>query len=150
MPHAWISFPNPLLQDTKSVKRSSLLPFEPVDVSYVTELDEQQIRACQWSTLDLCGPDSFTMILAAEDTQSNPQVAQFQKHCEAIGVPLRTWYLDADFEVVRQAWFAAELNRIGGILVRPDQHILMMVTEKTTGDDMVAALSSHFGAGKTK
>lgn len=143
LPHAWISFPT-RPPGTSATTRSSL-PLEPVDVSYVTELNEQQIRECQWSTLDLCAPDAFTLILGAKEIQLNTEITQIQKDLEEINVRLNVWRLGTDFDVVRQDWFANELNHTGGMLLRPDQHILMMVSNETTGDDAISVLHSHFG-----
>ncbi|KAJ5162604.1 Monooxygenase FAD-binding [Penicillium coprophilum] len=139
LPHAWIRFRDRLSQETEAVKRSAL-PREPVDVSYIKEFDADQVRACQWSTLDLCGPDSWTLILGQE--QQTPQVTLLQKHCKVIGVPLNTWSLGVDFEIVRQGWFADELAHGGGILVRPDQHVF---TRVAYGEDMIAEVNKHLG-----
>lgn len=111
----------------------------------MTELDSEEVRARQWSTLDLCEPDAFTLIVGAKDHQLGIQTAQLQKYCEAINVRLNVWRLGTDFEIVRQDWFSAELNKTGGILVRPDQHILTMVSSEATGEELISALSNHFG-----
>ncbi|KAJ5407289.1 hypothetical protein N7465_008573 [Penicillium sp. CMV-2018d] len=142
LPHGWISFPGHLSPEAQAAKRS-LLPQEPVDVSYVKELDADQVRACQWSTLDLCGPDSWTLILGKE--HQNPHIAILQKHCNVIGLILNTWRLGVDFEIVRQSWFADELVNGGGILIRPDQHILARVSTETTGEDLIEEVNKHLG-----
>lgn len=127
---------------TQAAKRSSL-PQEPVDVSYVRELDAGQVRACQWSTLDLCGPDSWTLILGKE--QQNPHIALLQKHFTVIGITLNAWRLGVDFEIVRQSRFADELVNGGGILIRPDQHILARVSTETNGEDVIEEVNKHLG-----
>ncbi|OQD92693.1 hypothetical protein PENSOL_c038G09024 [Penicillium solitum] len=142
LPHAWISFAGHLSPETQAAKRSSL-PQEPVDVSYVRELDADQVRACQWSTLDLCGPDCWTLILGKE--QQNPHIALLQKHFNVIGLNLNTWRLGVDFEIARQSWFADELVNGGGILIRPDQHILARVSTETNGEDVIEEVSKHLG-----
>ncbi|CAI7622027.1 hypothetical protein PCG10_008515 [Penicillium crustosum] len=142
LPHSWISFPGDLSPMTQAAKRSSL-PQEPVDVSYVRELDAGQVRACQWSTLDLCGPDSWTLILGKE--QQNPHIALLQKHFTVIGITLNAWRLGVDFEIVRQSWFADELVNGGGILIRPDQHILARVSTETNGEDVIEEVNKHLG-----
>ncbi|CAI7596681.1 unnamed protein product [Penicillium palitans] len=142
LPHSWISFPGHLSLGTQAAKRSSL-PRDPVDVSYVRELDASQVRVCQWSTLDLCGPDSWTLILGKE--QRNPHIALLQKHFNVIGLTLNTWRLGVDFEIVRQSWFAGELVNGGGILIRPDQHILARVPTETSGEDVIEEVSKHLG-----
>ncbi|KAG0158527.1 hypothetical protein PDIDSM_6042 [Penicillium digitatum] len=142
LPHAWITFPEQVSSETEAAKRSSL-PRDPVDVSYVKELGADQVRACQWSTLDLCGPDSWTLILGKE--QQNPQISFLQKHFSVVGLPLNTWRLGMDFEIVKQSWFANELIHGGGILIRPDQHILARVSIEAKGKDLVTEVSKHLG-----
>ena len=121
---------------------SALTGLKPVDVSYVIELGDDEVLARQWSTLDLCGPDSWTIFIRRHENKS--RFSSFQKHCDSIGVHSRIWCLGEDFNVVRQHWFSEGLAG-GGLLVRPDQHILLKVTNKTSGDDMIAALNSHLG-----
>ncbi|KAJ5593966.1 uncharacterized protein N7459_000174 [Penicillium hispanicum] len=143
LPHAWISFPDQSSEACPTTRTS--LPSQPVDVSYVGELDDEQVQARQWSTLDLCGPDAFTLIVGAKDHQLDMQTTLLQKHCAAINVRLNVWRLGTEFEIVKQDWFSAELDKTGGILVRPDQHILVRVSNETTGEELISALSNHFG-----
>lgn len=141
LPHAWISFPDQPSSTTINAKLLTL-PREPVDVSYVKELSKDQIQACQWSTLDLCAPDSWTLILG--QGQEDSQATSLQKHCHTIGISLYVWRLGVDFELVRQYWFADEL-RNGGILVRPDQHILTRVALDMSREGLIAQLNKHLG-----
>ena len=145
LPHAWISFPDQFSPETEAAKRSSL-PQKPVDISYVRELDLDQVRACQWSTLDLCGPDSWTLVLGQE--QEIPHITLLQKHCNMIGVRLNIWRLGVDFEIIRQSWFADELVNGGGVLIRPDQHILARVSAETNGEDLIMEVNNHLGISK--
>ncbi|CAG8021597.1 unnamed protein product [Penicillium nalgiovense] len=145
LPHAWISFPNKLSPETEAAKRSSL-PQKPVDVFYIKELDEDQVRAFQWSTLDLCGPDSWTLVLGQE--QEIPHITFLQKHCNMIGVRLNIWRLGVDFEIIRQSWFVDELVNGGGVLIRPDQHILARVSDGTNGEHLIMEVNKHLGISK--
>lgn len=61
LPHAWIIF-SKQPPKTNGEATGILLALEPVDVSYVTELDKEQVRNCQWSTLDLYRGDSWTLV----------------------------------------------------------------------------------------
>lgn len=142
LPHAWISFPDQLSPETEAAKLSSL-PKEPVNLYYIKELDADQVRACQWSTLDLCGPDSWTLILGQK--QPTPHIILLQKHCNVIGVPLNVWRLEVDFKIGTQSWFAYELANGGGVLIRPDQHILARVSVNTSGEDVIAEMNKHLG-----
>ncbi|KAL4745610.1 hypothetical protein BDW72DRAFT_186380 [Aspergillus terricola var. indicus] len=143
LPHDWISFPSQLSKASENTR--SLLPSAPIDVSYVTELDEKQIEERRWSTLDLCAPDAFTFILGAKDIPLRSDVAQVQKYCEAKNLRLNIWRLGTDFELRSQKWFSMKLNRTGGILVRPDQHIMMVITDTTTGKDVISKFDGHLG-----
>ena len=109
----------------------------------MTELDENEVLARQWSTLDLCGPDSWTIITGHGKSRS--RFSPFQEYCDSIGINSRIWRLGEDFDMVRQPWFSKYLNTGGGLLIRPDQHILLEITEATSGDSMVAALQKHLG-----
>ncbi|CAG8197121.1 unnamed protein product [Penicillium nalgiovense] len=145
LPHAWISFPNQLSPETEAAKRSSL-PQKPVDVFYIKEFVEDQVRAFQWSTLDLCGPDSWTLVLGQE--QEIPHITFLQKHFNMIGVRLNIWRLGVDFEIIRQSWFIDELANGGGVLIRPDQHILARVSDGTNGEHLIMEVNKHLGISK--
>ncbi|GLI81110.1 hypothetical protein PoHVEF18_009481 [Penicillium ochrochloron] len=78
LPHDWISFPSQLSKASETAR--SALPSQPIDVSYVIELDEKQIEERRWSTLDLCAPDGFTLILGAKDIRLRSDVAEARKY----------------------------------------------------------------------
>lgn len=117
---------------------------EPIDVSYVKELSAAQISQCQWSTLDLCNPDSFTLILGEQDNQGNTRFSKVEKHFENKNIPLNVWRLGQDLNVVRQSWFASEIRR-GGLLIRPDQHILLRITSLQSSEEIISVSDSHLG-----
>ncbi|KAJ5361743.1 hypothetical protein N7541_002587 [Penicillium brevicompactum] len=142
LPHAWIKFHNSPISAEK-LGRHAALPREPVDVSYVKELSEEEIESCQWSTLDLCGPLSWTLILGRD--QPLVPLSSFVDHCESIGLELNIWRLGEDFDLAKNNVLDAELSNGGGILIRPDQHVMMRMTSRTTGDDMLKELRRHLG-----
>lgn len=111
----------------------------------MTELDEKQIEERRWSTLDLCAPDAFTLILGAKDIRLRSDVAEVRKYCEAKNLRLNIWHLDTDFKLIREKWLSTKLNQTGGVLVRPDQHIMMVITDTTTGKDVISKINGHFG-----
>lgn len=120
LPHAWI--------------RPRRIALQAVDVSYVDELSPEQIDARRYSTLDLCELDQFTLIGA--------------DHLEVPGV--RSCRLGTDFELIRgragEDWLTgARLKEGGGLLIRPDQHILMVLDKTTTVKDVHEALRQHMG-----
>lgn len=117
LPHAWIRLPG------------SSLP--PVDVSYVDEFSADDIELRRYSTLDICDLDKFTLIGDLE-------------------VPgIKTCRIGRDFDVIGQAgqeWAKnAGLNDGGGLLLRPDQHILMVLKVDTRVEDVQACLARHLG-----
>ncbi|ETI26007.1 hypothetical protein G647_02784 [Cladophialophora carrionii CBS 160.54] len=115
LPHAWIRLP--------------CSPLKPVDVSYVEEFSPEDVELRQYSTLDLCDLDKLTL------------VGELQ-------VPgIKTCVPGKDFDVVGEAgqqWLkGAGLQVGGGLLVRPDQHILMLLDADTTVEEVEACLKQH-------
>ena len=115
LPHAWITLESTALA--------------PVDVSYVDEFSAEDAARRRYSTLDLCACDRFTLI----------------GDLEVRGV--NTVRLGKDFELVDEdgkQWAEnAGLRSGGGLLVRPDQHILMVLGKETNVGDIEMALSAH-------
>ncbi|KIW65494.1 hypothetical protein PV04_07751 [Phialophora macrospora] len=115
LPHTWIRLPCSTLK--------------PVDVSYVDEFSSDDVELRKYSTLDLCDFDKFTLI----------------GELEVPGV--KTCVPGKDFDVVGEAgqqWLkAAGLQDGGGQLVRPDQHILMVVKANTKVEDVDSCLRQH-------
>jgi hypothetical protein len=95
----------------------------------VDEFSPEDVELRQYSTLDLCHLDQFTLI----------------GDLEVPGV--KTCVLGKDFNVVGEAgqqWLkGAGLQDGGGLLVRPDQHILMLLTADTTVEDVESCLRRH-------
>ncbi|OCT49141.1 3-(3-hydroxy-phenyl)propionate hydroxylase [Cladophialophora carrionii] len=115
LPHAWIRLP--------------CSPLKPVDVSYVEEFSPEDVELRQYSTLDLCDLDKFTLI----------------GELEVAGV--KTCVPGKDFDVVGEAgqqWLkGAGLQDGGGLLVRPDQHILMLLDADTKVEEVESCLKQH-------
>ncbi len=117
LPHAWI--------------RPAQTTLAPVDVSYVDEFSSEDIQLRQYSTLDLCDFDKFTLI----------------GDLEVPGV--KTCRPGRDFELVGpggEEWLeAAGCRKGGGLLLRPDQHILMVLDASTTVQDVQRVMKQHLG-----
>ncbi|KAK5280433.1 hypothetical protein LTR40_006352, partial [Exophiala xenobiotica] len=117
LPHAWI--------------RPAQTTLAPVDVSYVDEFSSEDICLRRYSTLDLCDFDKFTLI----------------GDLEVPGV--KTCRPGRDFEVVGpegEEWLeAAGCREGGGLLLRPDQHILMVLDASTTVQDVQRVMKQHLG-----
>ncbi|KAJ9619096.1 hypothetical protein H2204_012807 [Knufia peltigerae] len=124
LPHAWIR----LLRQQSSTKPN----LAPVDVSYVDEFSADDIQLRQHSTLDLCDIDKFTLL---GNLDSVPGVKSYR--------------LGRDFEVVgpgADGWLASSgLDKAGGLLVRPDQHILMVLDATNTAKDVEIVLDKYLG-----
>ncbi|CAG8924026.1 unnamed protein product [Penicillium salamii] len=142
LPHAWIKILDHPTSAANTAKYKAL-PQAPVDVSYVRELERAEIESRQWSTLDLCGPDSWTLILGR--SEPTLQISAFEKHCNSIGLDLNAWRLGSEFDLERNHEFEDELLKGGGILVRPDQHILTRVPPGATGEEILIELKGHLG-----
>lgn len=95
------------------------------------EFSSEDIEQRRYSTLDLCDFDKFTLI----------------GNLEVPGV--KTCTLGKDFEVIGSAgkeWLKGTgLNDGGGLLIRPDQHILMVLEKDTTAEDVELRLRQHLG-----
>lgn len=146
LPHAWVQNPEPAL--VKGIFAS--------DVSYISELGAEEVAARRWSTLDLCRFDTMTLFQA--DT---PSARHRAIHLEQLlaenpilgkhsGRILRRVTYGVDFETlpgtpganfVENARLTSALD--GGVLVRPDQHILMMIDTKTSAQDIFDAIKRH-------
>lgn len=142
LPHAWIR-----LRDGRP-PTTLLLP--PIDVSYVKEFSPADVEARQYSTLDLCAFDSFTLLVGGG---GSAWAERFAAAREAVGgsvikMCLRVAGEDFDFVDPKYAeLFAAEagLDAGGGLLVRPDQHLLRVVSSGDEGEDIAGAVLGYLG-----
>ncbi|KAI5922123.1 FAD binding domain-containing protein [Camillea tinctor] len=140
LPHAWIRLLNLNRQHTGII---------PIDVSYVKELPREKVKKWQYSTLDLCSFQCFTLITSSRQSWSS--------RCKALAEALGQWGVriemraaDCDFEFVepiQRELFnqGAAMNEGGALLVRPDQHILGCLSPETNFLDLVTLVKSHLG-----
>ncbi|KAF2014634.1 FAD binding domain-containing protein [Aaosphaeria arxii CBS 175.79] len=137
LPHAWI-WP-------KSSKLTEAI--EPLDVSYIKELSQEEVDARRYSTLDLIEVGSFTLLV-------NSRAAWEDRHHEASlsldnqGIKVRLVAADSDFIFVDQSQFDLYNKGIGfcnggALLVRPDQHIVGCLGANTTSADIKRLVKSH-------
>ncbi|KAB5545740.1 FAD binding domain-containing protein [Coniochaeta sp. 2T2.1] len=137
LPHAWI----------KAWPHSDALEMVPVDVSYVKEFGAQEIAARQFSTLDLSGIDSFTFLVASTEAwQTRFDKVRALLHQSGVELSIRS--ADRDFEFMddkQKALFetGAGFPDGGGLVVRPDQHILGRLEEKMTAQDIAAVITRY-------
>lgn len=123
VPHAWIKINDPAV--VRKIPR--------VDLAYVRELSDTDRAQREYSTLDLCHDDAFTFVLNSTSTLTEQILQQVDK-MRRNGLKIEILQLGRDFDVSTgssgQDWISgAGLATGGGLLVRPDQHILLRMSE---------------------
>lgn len=121
----------------------------PLDVSYVREWSAKDIQARRYSILDLCRFDSFTLIVGWKQAWSS-RFADLKGVMAKCGVRLELKAADVDFGFVfteQQRLFEenVRLGEGGGLLVRPDQHIMLKLSADTSVEEMSTVLRDHIG-----
>ena len=120
-------------------------------MSYVNEFTASEVAARKYSTLDLCDVGAFTFILNSANADVwRGRIRTLQEQYQGLGLDLNAYFLTLDFDVASnvrgQAWIeGAGLKDGGGLLVRPDQHILLPLTAETAVEDISSALRAHLG-----
>ncbi|KAJ5655576.1 FAD binding domain-containing protein [Penicillium longicatenatum] len=141
LPHAWI----------KATPGQLQLP--AIDNSYVQEFTQEEISAKQYSTLDLCRLDTFTLVV--DKINATHFQSMIKEALETLPedirkvLPLQLVVLGIDFDLQtgpeNQSWMDLMGIKDQGILVRPDQHILSCIASKAGPGVLVQALQEHLG-----
>ncbi|KAH8883509.1 hypothetical protein GQ53DRAFT_882741 [Thozetella sp. PMI_491] len=139
LPHAWIAFPEGRV----------LVSQQPVDVSYVKEFSQSQVAAREYSTLDLCGFDSITLIVSSFEAWAG-KLAAFKQAMSLKGIDFQVWVANRDFAFVDQQGAqlfekGAGFADGGALLVRPDQHILGRLSQEATSADLESLVLVDLG-----
>jgi hypothetical protein len=139
LPHAWIHIRN----------SNFMAQNAPVDISYVSELSPDQIAARQYSVLDLCAIDAFTMLVGSQSAWMD-RFRELKRVLGQRGIKLSLFAADEDFTFTNKSHgklFAegVELGNGGGLVLRPDQHILLRLASGTTVAEVEADLLKHLG-----
>ncbi|KAL4748467.1 hypothetical protein BDW72DRAFT_205593 [Aspergillus terricola var. indicus] len=145
LPHAWI---HPLAPLQCRIQQP------PIDSSYVWELSQDQVKAKQYSTLDLCGFDRFTLLVNSTSVGKWKKILQEVRNTFLIAAPtdsalkLDMAVLNVDFQVDTGSQGAEwvklmRLNEGQATLVRPDQQILACFEAAAAGTDIFDAIKSH-------
>lgn len=121
----------------------------PVDVSYVKEFSKQEVEARQYSTLDLCPFDSFTLLVGSRSEWAE-RFRALEDSLGSLGVKVCLHVAGEDFHFVDEKYarlFAAKasLELGGGLLVRPDQHLLRMIKPNDTWEDLSTEVMKQLG-----
>lgn len=136
LPHAWIRMKNSSSQSA-------------IDVSYVKEFSQQDIENRKYSTLDLCPFDKFTLVVGSR-TEWADRFRDLRSSMEAYGVQVSCRAAGEDFDFVDQKVAdlyisKARLGSGGGLLVRPDQHILQVLDSDDGPEELGTAVLRHLG-----
>ncbi|KFY88038.1 hypothetical protein V500_06606 [Pseudogymnoascus sp. VKM F-4518 (FW-2643)] len=139
LPHVWITH-----------IPSSIPQLPPIDSSYVTELQPEDVRGKEFSTLDLCALDAFTLIVDSESLFRWTQVVDAVLAQLPSTLRINVLALSKDFHLVPGAhgeeWVEAlRLKDGGAVLVRPDQHILQTFRGETTSGLVLSSLKGFLG-----
>lgn len=145
LPHAWLAA-------RPSGTHMPKLP--PIDNSYVEELTEIALKRKQFSTLDLCSFDAFTLIFSSEfAVHWNELMAELRSQlpkAAALSLKINSAVLGEDFQLVpgarKNEWvMGLQLDHGGAVLVRPDQHILNCYGRDTGVGEVLKGLVGHLG-----
>lgn len=139
LPHAWIEYFSGIQP----------LNLQPVDVSYVREFTENDVLRRQFSTLDLLDYDKFTLIVSPNMTWE-VKAGQVQQLSKRAGVKVQVWVWKKDFDFVNENQASLFKNQGGfadggGLVVRPDQHILGRLGQDTTAEEVTSLVFGHLG-----
>lgn len=139
LPHAWLSF-------RPGGSRPEL---QPLDVSYVRELDQKTIDVRRFSTLDLCSSDGFTFLVGKRN-EWETRLRSLANTKTGSKLKLQLFAGDEDFDYVedyhRQLFEeGAGLEHGGGLIVRPDQHIMTRLPADVTVEELEALLQRELG-----
>jgi hypothetical protein len=134
LPHAWLmgALPTKLTQPKVS------------DLSYVREIDPEQILNKKFSTLDLCGFDAWTLLLPRNGHNSLNLITNMSN------LRINAFLLGNDFQVLSsdasETWVSGSGLREGrSILVRPDQHIFGTFKTEPEAEEMIVKLNELYG-----
>ena len=144
LPHVW-------LKAKPSVDWFDELGLPPIDSSYVDEFSVEQVKEREWSVLDLCAFDAFTLFAPGGQVGRRWQeILVDARVALPASLKVNVAVLDQDFELLNgnygDEWKQEMgLNDGGAVLVRPDQHILAILSTQTTADMFGQAIERHLG-----
>ncbi|KAL4953470.1 FAD binding domain-containing protein [Aspergillus filifer] len=146
VPHAWIR----VLREG-AVERD----LQAIDSSYVKELSEEEVKAKEYSTLDLIPIDAFTLFVDSASAEKWDAILNETRNAlpdlVKAGLKINLAVLKVDFEVqpgkTGEEWVELMKLKCGqATLVRPDQHIQAVFgPESTATAELIGALKEHLG-----
>lgn len=141
LPHAW-------LLDASTASRLPKLP--PIDNSYVSEFSPVALGRKEYSTLDLCAFDAFTLIFSSTFASHWEEALAQLRLSLLTSLKINAAVLGTDFELVpgarKNEWvMGLQLNHGAAVLVRPDQHILNCYGQEASVTEVLKGLKGHLG-----
>ncbi|KAJ6196446.1 FAD binding domain-containing protein [Bipolaris maydis] len=138
LPHAWL----------KGSLPATVPQLKPVNLKYVKELTADQIKAKQYSTLDLCAPNAWTVLLPAEDSPLDTAVSSIA--ADYSNIKFNALRYGKDFAVVRENTDLDWLTQSGlsegrALLIRPDQHIFGSFGTESEGKEVGQDVAKFLG-----
>ncbi|KAF4333206.1 3-propionate hydroxylase [Fusarium beomiforme] len=138
LPHVWLRGSLP----------SSVPQLKSVNLSYAKEFSAEDIRARQYTSLDLCAPDAWTILLPSSEDKLHAAVSTIARNHEHI--KFNTLKLGNDFDVASGSAFnwlgESGLTQGRALLIRPDQHIFGSFSTETESRELDHKLSLFLGA----
>lgn len=137
LPHIWIE---PL---------SESLPLPPaVDLDYVHELGTLERKRRKFSSLDLCVYGMITFLIG--DSSDIYDIVREATATMPVKIPTNIFVYGKDFAAVfkkdRSDWVrSCGLLEGGGIIIRPDQHILAVLKADISAGQIACVLRKHLG-----
>lgn len=146
LPHAWIKPLSP-----------GIINLPAINSSYVAELSSEEVQAKQFSTLDLCPFDTFTLIA---DESSAPHWEKHVQHLQlsrllSSSLKIQVVVEGRDFVIQPgvngEKWIELMGLRKGqATLIRPDQHIMACFDLEEGVSHIFQALSEYFDWDRLK
>jgi hypothetical protein len=121
----------------------------PVDISYIKGLATTDVDYCRYSILDLCLCHSFTLLVESGNKWQT-YFPLLQDSLRTRNIELRLFAAGKDFEFTddhHRELYAQNVfsGSEGGLLVRPDQHILMRFDANISVRQIELALLEYLG-----
>jgi hypothetical protein len=134
LPHAWLVGPLP----------NNIPQLRVTDLSYVKELEKEEILKKKYSTLDLCSYDAWTLLLP-ENNNNLPDITNKKP-----SLKINVFSLGDDFKLLDsnsdEDWLRdSGLHDGRAILVRPDQHIFGTFKTDLEAEQLIVKLDELLG-----
>ena len=141
LPHAWL-VGKPIVNLTQDIT--------PIDSSYVEEFSEEGLKAREYSVLDICASDAFTIFADARFKDHwcgavEQLRLKFPEHPK-INLALLGEHFDLMKSQRPNTWAAdMGISTGGAVVVRPDQHILAVLDRQSAFEHVIRPFEKHLG-----